>query len=114
MDENCLFCQMIEGTIPVQFRYQDDHCFVIQDIHPLAPTHLLIIPRTHMTDLNCSSMDNRQDLGHLLWICGEMANAEGIGDDGYRVTINKGHNSGQTISHLHLHLLAGRRLGPEA
>ena len=114
MSEECLFCQMIEGTIPVQFLHQDDQCFVIRDIQPLAPTHLLIIPHAHMTDLNCHSKDNRSLLGHLLCVGGQMAKIEGVAESGYRITTNQGYNAGQTIPHVHLHLLAGRRLGPEA
>ena len=114
MHEACLFCQMIEGAIPVQFLYQDDRCFVIRDIHPLAPTHLLVIPRTHMTDMNCFSEDDRYTLGHLLGVCSQMAKMEDVVEHGYRVTINQGCNAGQTMPHLHLHLVAGRRLGPEA
>ena len=106
---SCLFCKIIEGTIPAQAVYQDELAFAFSDINPKAPVHLLIVPREHIASLNDASNDRRKLLGHLLWVAADIAEKKGLGK-GYRVVVNTGEDGGQTVDHLHLHLLGGRAL----
>ena len=120
MAEVCLFCSIAEGTIQSEILYHDRQCFVIRDINPRAPIHLLIIPLSHIDILpdirpNSHLIGSDEPLvGHLLKVAVYMAGLEGAAEGGYRLSINQGENAGQTIPHLHVHLLGGRRLGPEA
>ncbi len=106
---SCLFCKIIEGSIPSTPVYQDDQCYAFADIHPHAPTHILIVPRQHINSLLEVTPDDRPLLGHLLWAAAEIARAKGL-TKGFRVVINTGEDGGQTVDHLHLHLLGGRSL----
>jgi histidine triad (HIT) family protein len=106
---SCLFCKIIEGTIPAQTVYQDELALAFSDINPKAPVHLLIVPREHIASLNDASNDKRELLGHLLWVAADIAEKRGLGK-GYRVVVNTGEDGGQTVDHLHLHLLGGRPL----
>lgn len=121
MAEACLFCSIAEGTIQSEILYRDEQCFVIRDINPRAPIHLLIIPLSHIEGFQDSSAIefhligfDEPLVGHLLKVAVYMAGLEGAAEGGYRLSINQGENAGQTIPHLHVHLLGGRRLGPEA
>ena len=107
-EENCLFCKIIGGEIPGDFVHQDDSCMVIRDINPQAPTHLLVIPREHLESLDDASQKEEGLLGHLLRVGARMANDQG--HDSYRTVINSGAGAGQSVFHLHVHLLAGRSL----
>jgi len=107
-DENCLFCRMIAKQIPVDFVYSDDHAIVIRDINPQAPTHLLVIPLEHLESLEEASKKDEQLLGHLLRIGARVANDEGLAESGYRTVINTGAGAGQSVFHLHVHVLGGR------
>ena len=107
-DENCLFCRMITKQIPVDFVYTDDHAIVIRDINPQAPTHLLVIPVEHLESLEEASKKDEQLLGHLLRIGARVANDEGLAESGYRTVINTGAGAGQSVFHLHVHVLGGR------
>lgn len=104
---SCLFCKIVDGTIPSEAVYQDDRCYAFADIHPQAPVHILVVPREHVGSLADTDKQDRSDLGHLLWAAGEIARQKGLGN-GYRVVINTGEDGGQTVDHLHLHLLGGR------
>lgn len=106
---SCLFCKIIEGAIPSTAVYQDEHCYAFADIHPQAPTHVLIAPRQHVESLASARVEDRALLGHLQWAAAEIARAKGLAK-GYRVVINTGEDGGQTVDHLHLHLLGGRAL----
>lgn len=109
MPENdCLFCKIIAGDIPGEFVHQDDRCVVIQDINPQAPTHVLVIPLEHMESLDEASQKDEALLGHLLRVAARMANEAGHGETGYRTVINTGAGAGQSVFHLHLHVLGGR------
>ena len=108
MEDHCLFCRIIAGEIPGEVLYQDEHLVAIKDISPQAPTHTLIIPREHMESLNDVGQGDEILLGHLLRVTAKVANQAGLADDGYRVVINSGPNAGQTVPHLHVHLLGGR------
>jgi histidine triad (HIT) family protein len=105
--ENCLFCKIIAGSIPSTPVYQDDRCYAFADIDPKAPVHLLIVPRRHIESLAGTSAEDPELLGHLLWVVTEIARQKGLAN-GYRTVINTGPDGGQTVGHLHLHLLGGR------
>lgn len=107
-----IFGKITRGEIPTEFLYEDDQCVVISDIHPQAPTHLLIIPRKPITKLAAASDDDQMLLGHLMLVAGTMARKLGV-DDGFRLVVNNGEGGGQTVFHLHLHLLAGREMSEQ-
>ncbi len=106
---SCLFCKIIDGSIPSTAVYQDDQCYAFADIHPQAPAHVLVAPREHIVSIADAVEAERSLLGHLLWVAAEIARAKGL-DKGYRVVINTGEDGGQTVDHLHVHLLGGRAL----
>jgi histidine triad (HIT) family protein len=110
-EENCLFCKIIDGKIPGDFVHQDERCVVIRDINPQAPAHVLVIPREHLESLDDASQKDEGLLGHLLRVCARVANDLGHGEGGYRTVINTGEGAGQSVFHLHVHVLAGRPLG---
>jgi len=112
MAEDCIFCKIGQGEIPSEILYRDDTAFVIRDINPGAPTHLLVLPSEHVTYLASFTPDREALLGHLVLVAREMAQREGLTDGGYRLVINQGPNSGQMVPHLHLHVLGGRLLRP--
>lgn len=107
-EENCLFCKIIGGDVPGEFVHQDDSCVVIRDINPQAPTHLLVIPREHLESLDDASQKDEGLIGHLLRVGARMANDLGHGESGYRSVINTGAGAGQSVFHLHVHVLGGR------
>ena len=107
-EENCLFCKIIAGKIPGEFVQQDERCVAIRDINPQAPTHVLVIPREHLESLDDASQKDESLLGHLLRVGARVANDLGHGEDGYRTVINTGAGAGQSVFHLHVHVLAGR------
>jgi len=106
---SCLFCKIVDGSIPSNAVYQDEQCYAFADIHPQAPTHILVAPRQHFASLDETNENNRALLGHLLWVATQIAHAKGLAK-GYRVVINTGEDGGQTVDHLHVHLLGGRSL----
>jgi histidine triad (HIT) family protein len=107
---SCLFCKIIAGEIPGEFVHQDDRSVVLRDINPQAPTHLLVIPREHLESLDEASQRDESLLGHLLRVGARVANDAGHGDSGYRTVINTGEGAGQSVFHLHVHVLGGRRM----
>ncbi len=109
-EENCLFCKIISGKIPGEFVHQDDQCVVIRDINPQAPTHVLVIPRDHIESLDEASQKEESLLGHLLRVGARVANDLGHAESGYRTVINTGAGAGQSVFHLHVHVLAGRAM----
>ncbi len=109
MSENCLFCKIIDGAIPSSKVYEDEVCIAFNDISPQAPTHILVIPREHFDSLDKAEKNHRETLGHLLLSAAEIARAQGFAADGYRVVINTNGDGGQTVFHLHVHLLGGRQ-----
>ena len=111
MPENdCLFCKILAGDIPGEFVHQDDRCVVIQDINPQAPTHVLVIPLEHIESLDEAAQRDEALLGHLLRVGARMANDAGHGETGYRTVINTGAGAGQSVFHLHVHVLGGRTM----
>jgi len=109
-EENCLFCKIAAAEMPAGLVHQDKLCIAIRDINPQAPTHILVIPREHMESLNEASHQDEPLLGHLLRIAARIANDEGHAESGYRTVINTGTGAGQTVFHLHVHILGGRPL----
>jgi histidine triad (HIT) family protein len=106
---DCLFCKIGQKEIPAKLVYEDDEIFAFEDIHPQAPTHLLICPRKHMVSLNDAEPADAALLGRVLLIAKELASKRGI-LGGYRAVFNNGADAGQTVDHLHLHLLGGRAM----
>lgn len=108
MDENCLFCKIVSGAIPASKVCEDDVCIAFNDITPQAPTHILVIPREHIDSLDKAESSHKDTLGHLMLTAARIARDKGFNDNGYRVVINTNADGGQTVFHLHVHLLAGR------
>jgi len=105
---DCLFCRILEGEIPADVIYQSDTALAFRDINPQAPTHVLIIPREHISTINDMNADHEALIGSLFSAAKEIAKREGLADDGYRVVMNCNEAAGQTVFHIHLHLLGGR------
>jgi histidine triad (HIT) family protein len=108
--DDCLFCRIIKGEIPGDFVHQDERCVVIRDINPQAPTHMLVIPREHMESLDEAGAGDELLLGHLLRVGARVANQAGLEETGYRSVINTGAGAGQSVFHIHVHVLGGRRM----
>jgi histidine triad (HIT) family protein len=109
MPAKTIFKKMLDGELPVEFVYEDDQCVAIRDINPQAPVHLLVIPRQELISLAHARDADAPLLGHLLIVCRKLAEREGL-VEGFRVVINAGLHGGQTVDHLHIHLLGKRSL----
>jgi len=109
--EDCIFCRIAVGEIPADIVYQDDRIIAFRDINPVSPTHLQIIPRKHIVTVAEVSDADLPIIGEMVKVANRLAMSEGVAEKGYRLVINCGKESGQEVPHLHLHLLAGRRLG---
>lgn len=107
-DKDCIFCKIIDGEIPAAKVHEDEVCLAFNDITPQAPTHILLIPREHFDSLDRADTVHKDTLGHLMLTAAEIARDRGFAEDGYRVVINTNRDGGQTVFHLHVHLLAGR------
>lgn len=108
---DCIFCKIINGDIPSSKVYEDDKIFAFNDISPQAPVHILIVPKEHICCANMVTADNADVVAHIFSKIGEIAALTGIKDDGYRIINNCGKNGGQTVFHLHFHLMGGKDLG---
>jgi histidine triad (HIT) family protein len=106
--DDCLFCKIVAGEIPSTRVYEDNVCIAFNDLNPQAPTHVLVVPREHIDSLDKADAGQKEILGHLLLSAAEIARDKGFSDDGYRVVINTNSDGGQTVFHLHVHLLGGR------
>jgi histidine triad (HIT) family protein len=106
---DCIFCKIVAGQIPSAPIYQDEQAYAFADLHPQAPVHTLVIPRRHIESLHHIAAEDRGLVGHLQWVATEVARLQHLGQ-GYRVVINIGADGGQTVSHLHLHVLGGRAM----
>lgn len=107
----CVFCNIARDPVHESPIYRDERVFVVKDINPKAPIHLLIIPNMHLNSLAYIGPGQVPIMGHMFVVAEEMARREGATLSGYRLTLNQGQDSGQEIDHLHMHLLAGRKLG---
>lgn len=106
---SCIFCRIVAGAIPSTTVASNAHGIAFRDLHPQAPVHVLVVPRRHVDSL--ATADDARELGQLLALAAEVARAEGLADAGYRVVTNIGTDGGQTVGHLHLHVLGGRAMG---
>ena len=108
----CLFCKIIAGDIPSTKVYEDETVYAFRDINPQAPTHVLVVPKAHIDDCNGITAENSAVVAHIFQVIPAIAKAEGL-DGGYRVVSNCGPNAGQTVFHLHFHILGGKALSLE-
>ena len=108
MMTDCIFCKIATGEIPSSRVCEDDVCLAFNDLSPQAPTHILIIPREHIDSLDRAKNTDKEMLGHLMLTAAKIAREKSFADSGYRVVINTNADGGQTVFHLHVHLLAGR------
>ena len=109
---NCLFCKIIDGQIPSTKVYEDELVYAFRDIAPQAPTHVLVVPKCHMEDVNAITPENSAVIAHIFEVIPQIAQAEGL-VNGYRVVSNCGADAGQTVQHLHFHILGGKKLALE-
>ncbi|GAB4503120.1 MAG: histidine triad nucleotide-binding protein [Anaerolineales bacterium] len=107
---NCIFCKIVKGEAPAAITYQDEQVTAFRDIHPVAPTHILIIPNRHIASTNDIEPDDQALLGHMLATVKTVAEKEGIAQNGYRIIINTGPDANQVVHHLHLHVIGGQRM----
>lgn len=110
-DPNCLFCKIIEKKIPAQLVYEDEYAIAFEDINSQAPVHTLIVPKKHIADIHSIVVTDRELVGHLFFVAKSIASKKELEKKGYRIVINNGQGAGQTVFHIHLHLLSGRRFG---
>ena len=108
MPSPCIFCQIVSGEAPAKTTYNDEQVIAFHDIHPIARTHILIVPRRHITSVNELADGDELLVGHMVMVAKELAALEGVAGDGYRLILNTGAHGGQTVPHLHLHLIAGK------
>ena len=112
MKNDCLFCAIIDGEIPSTKVYEDELCFAFRDIAPQAPTHILVVPKAHIESVNGVTAENSSVVAHIFEVIPQIAAADGL-TGGYRVVSNCGDDAGQTVHHLHFHILGGKRLDDE-
>ncbi len=107
---DCVFCKIIAGESPGQVLYRDEQVTAFRDIHPVAPTHVLIVPNKHIPSVNDLAPQDEALAGHLLSVARQVAALEGIDRSGYRIITNTGSHAGQVVYHMHLHLIGGQRM----
>ena len=107
---DCLFCKIIDGKISSDIVYENEHVLAFNDINPIAPTHILIIPKEHISTLNDIEEKNTQIMGEMFLAAKKIASDKGISESGYRVVFNCNQDGQQTVFHIHLHLIAGRQM----
>jgi histidine triad (HIT) family protein len=108
-EASCIFCRIVAGRIPATVVAANEHAVAFRDLHPRAPVHVLVVPRRHVVSLDAA--EDTAELGPLLALAADVARREGVADTGYRVVTNVGADGGQTVGHLHLHVLGGRAMG---
>ena len=111
-DENCVFCKIIKGDIPSTKVYEDALCYAFRDINPQAPTHILVVPKAHIQSVAEVNTHNEALVGHIFTVIAKIAAAEGL-EGGYRVISNCGPDAGQTVPHLHFHILGGVKMAEQ-
>ncbi len=110
MTQDCIFCKIVAGGIPSNQVYADELVIAFHDISPQAPTHILVIPRKHISDMNEASPQDQALLGHMMLCASKIAADAGLAERGYRLVLNTGPDARQSVFHIHLHILGGRRL----
>jgi histidine triad (HIT) family protein len=108
--DDCIFCKIVRGEMPATIVYKDERVTAFRDIHPVSPTHILVVPNKHIASTNEVSEQEEQLLGHMLTVIKPIADQEGITESGYRLIINTGPDANQVVFHLHLHILGGQRM----
>jgi len=110
MNSTCIFCKIASGEIPAEIVYKDELVTAFRDIHPVAPTHVLIVPNKHIQSVSQAEAEDEQTLGRLFTTARKVAELDGIVDAGYRTIVNSGAHGGQTVFHLHMHVIGGQRM----
>jgi histidine triad (HIT) family protein len=110
MTNDCIFCKIIAGEIPGEIVLREDQATAFRDLHPMAPTHILVVPNKHIESVNALAAEDEPLVGRLFSIARKLASKEGFAENGYRLIVNTGSHGGQTIHHLHVHLLGGARM----
>ena len=110
MTDSCIFCKIANNEIQSNIVYRDEQVTAFRDIHPVAPTHVLIVPNRHIESVSSLKSEDEVLAGHMLAVAGQIAVKEGIADSGYRIITNTGINGGQTVFHMHFHLIGGQRM----
>jgi len=108
---DCLFCRIVAGDVPAQVVHESEHAVAFRDLNPQAPLHVLVVPRRHVDNAAAVSRDDAEITADMLITARRVAEAEGVAESGYRLVFNVGDDGGNTVGHLHLHVLGGRRLG---
>lgn len=108
MSDSCIFCKIVEKNIPSRIVYEDQQVFAFEDVNPQAPVHILVVPKKHLPDIQSMAETDRELVGHLFLTAAKIAIDKGLVEKGYRTVINNGVGAGQTVFHIHLHLLSGR------
>ena len=109
--EDCIFCKIIDKEIPSTVVYEDKEILAFRDINPMAPVHILVIPKKHISNLNEIEKEDEAVIGKIYTVIKEIAKKEGIAEKGYRVVVNCGKDGGQEVGHLHFHIIGGKKLG---
>ncbi|MDH5387772.1 MAG: histidine triad nucleotide-binding protein [Gammaproteobacteria bacterium] len=110
MVSDCLFCKIVEGEIPCDKIFENDQVIAFRDLNPQAPTHILVIPRKHISTVNELTADDKNIVGEMVLAAQAVAKQEGIEESGYRLVMNCNEGAGQTVFHIHLHIMGGRRM----
>lgn len=110
MTDTCIFCKIVSNEAKAEIVYRDPQVTAFRDIHPVAPTHILLVPTKHIESVNALEEADEKLMGHLIITAGRLAKEEGIDKDGYRLITNTGVNGGQTVFHVHLHLIGGQKM----
>ncbi|MCR4943955.1 MAG: histidine triad nucleotide-binding protein [Clostridium sp.] len=108
--EDCIFCKIVKGEIPSKKLYEDDKVYAFYDIEPAGPVHFLVIPKEHIESVNMLNEKNAEIVSHVFLVINKLVNELGISDKGYRIVNNTGEHGGQTVPHMHFHVIAGRNL----
>ena len=109
--EDCVFCKIIKGEIPSTKVYEDEEILAFKDINPVAPVHILVIPKKHISSLNEIEPEDQMLIGKIFTVIKKIAKEQGFAENGYRVIANCGEDGGQEVKHLHFHILGGKKLG---
>jgi histidine triad (HIT) family protein len=110
MTNSCVFCKIVSNDVQATMVYRDEQVTAFRDMHPVAPTHILIVPNKHIESVGVLEAEDEQLVGHLFTVARKLAEEEGISNGGYRLITNTGANGGQTVFHLHVHLIGGQRM----
>ena len=110
MSNHCIFCKIVSNEAKADIVYRDDQVTAFRDVHPVAPTHILIVPNRHIDSVGTLEPEDEQTVGHIFSVARRLAEQEGIAKSGYRIITNSGPNGGQTVFHLHVHLIGGQRM----